>query len=39
MKTINNILTLSYYLIAMALTGVLVAIVGTAIQELFNVTF
>ena len=39
MKTINNILTLGYYLVAMLLTGVLVSIVGLAIQNLFNVTF
>ena len=39
MKTLNNILTLGYYLVAMALTAVLVSIVGQAIQQLLNVTF
>ncbi len=39
MKTLNNILRLGYYLGAMALTAVLVSIIGFAIQELFNVTF
>ena len=38
-KQFKKISTLFYYLIAMALTGVLVSIVGIAIQNLFNVTF